>query len=130
MGDISPQTLQYIYVIVFALGGILVAGGGLVTAQLLAPRHPSKVKNDTYECGQEPIGSAWVQYNVRYYLYAMVFVLFDVEVVFVAPWAVSLRELLRNAALHWLAIGEMAVFLFLLILALAYAWRKGILEWI
>ena len=130
MGPISPQTLQYIYILVFLLGGIVVAGGGLVTAQLLSPRRPSKVKGDTYECGQEPIGSAWVQYNVRYYLYAMVFVLFDVEVAFVAPWAASLRQLLQSATLHWLAIGEMVMFLFLLILALAYAWRKGVLEWI
>ncbi|HEY4000232.1 MAG TPA: NADH-quinone oxidoreductase subunit A [Candidatus Xenobia bacterium] len=110
-------------------GAGLLAGGGIVTAGLLSPRKPDPVKESTYECGQEPFGPAWVQYNVRYYLFAMVFVLFDVETVFVAPWAVSFKQLLLTAQLHSAALMEMVLFLAFLILALVYAWRKGVLEW-
>ncbi len=125
----SPETLKYVYILVFMLGGGVLAGGGLITAAFLSPRRPDPIKTMTYECGQDPVGNAWVQYNVRYYLFAMVFVLFDVEVVFVAPWAVGFRELLRTPGLGGIVLLEMVVFMFFLILALAYAWRKGILEW-
>ena len=111
------------------VGGVVLAGGGLITAAILAPHRPDPIKESTYECGQDPVGSAWVQFNIRYYLFAMVFVLFDVELVFVAPWAVSFRQLLGMPGLGVIAVVDMLVFMFFLILALVYAWRKGILEW-
>ena len=73
---------------------------------------------------------AWVQYNARYYLFAMMFVLFDVEAAFLIPWAVGFKTLILNPMLGWLALAEMVLFLAILGLALIYAWRKGALEWV
>lgn len=96
----------------------------LVLVRLVAPRKPNAVKNDTYECGLETIGTSWIQFRVQYYLYALVFVIFDVETVFLFPWAVS------YGVLGWFALVEMFIFVAILILGLAYAWRKGALEWV
>jgi NADH:ubiquinone oxidoreductase subunit 3 (subunit A) len=84
----------------------------------------SPVKYTTFECGVEPVGGAWVQYTVRYYLFALVFLIFDIETVFLYPWAVAYQEL------GTVAMVEMVVFLAILFLGLAYAWRKGHLEWV
>ena len=80
----------------------------------------------TYECGTEPVGRAWYQVHVRYYIYALLFVLFDVEVAFLYPWAVIFRRL---TAFHRLLFVDMVVFLAILVFGLVYAWRKGALEW-
>ena len=95
----------------------------LVLAKLLSPKKPSPIKNATYECGLEVTGDSWIQFRVQYYLYALIFVIFDVETVFLFPWAVS------YGVLGWFALLEMLVFVGLLVLGLAYAWRKGALEW-
>jgi NAD(P)H-quinone oxidoreductase subunit 3 len=81
-----------------------------------------------YECAERPIGNAFVQYNVRYYIFAMLFVLFDVEVVFLMPWAVGFVNMLKS--MGGVVFLEMFIFLFVLIIALVYAWRKGALEWV
>ena len=90
----------------------------------IRPHKPSPVRSDIYECGMETIGGRWVQFNFRYYTYAILFVIFDVETVFMFPWAVIMDEL----ALFGLI--EMLVFLFILVLGYVYAWRKGALEWV
>ncbi|MCX5779099.1 MAG: NADH-quinone oxidoreductase subunit A [Elusimicrobia bacterium] len=90
---------------------------------LIAPDKPSKEKLSTYECGEPPVGFAWVQYNVRYYIFVLMFLIFDVETIFLFPWAVSFRDI------GMIALTEMFVFLSILLLGLAYAWRKGALEW-
>ena len=95
----------------------------LILAKLLSPKKPSPIKNATYECGLEVTGDSWIQFRVQYYLYALIFVIFDVETVFLFPWAVS------YGVLGWFALLEMLVFVGLLVLGLAYAWRKGALEW-
>ena len=102
---------------------------------MLAPRvppikahRPHYAKNLTYECGEAPESEAWVQYNARYYLFAMMFVLFDVEAAFLLPWAVGFKSMYLS--LGWLALAEMVVFLLILGLGLIYAWRKGALEWV
>jgi NADH-quinone oxidoreductase subunit A len=84
---------------------------------------PNAIKNAPYECGVDPIGPAWARFNFRYYFYALVFVIFDIETVFLYPWAVQLRHL----ALFGLA--EMVVFIGILAVGFAYAWRKQALEW-
>ncbi|MBI3990754.1 MAG: NADH-quinone oxidoreductase subunit A [Candidatus Omnitrophica bacterium] len=89
----------------------------------LRPRKPTPVKNSTYECGILPQGSAWIQYNVVYYLFALIFVIFDVEVVFLFPWAITFKTL------GPFAYVEMLIFIFILLLGLAYSWKKGILKW-
>ncbi len=95
----------------------------LLLARLVRPSKPNPLKNSTYECGMETIGDTWVQFRAQYYLFALVFVIFDVEVVFLYPWAVAYGKL------GLFALIEMAIFIGMLAVALVYAWRKGILEW-
>lgn len=101
-----------------ALGLILVS-----LPRLLAPRHPGELKSRTYECGEEPIGEPWIKFRVAYYIFALAFVIFDVEAVFLYPWAVIIRKL----GIYGLV--QMAIFIGILLLGLAYAWRKGVLKW-
>ncbi|MDE0824845.1 MAG: NADH-quinone oxidoreductase subunit A [Dehalococcoidia bacterium] len=89
----------------------------------LRPNNPTEVKLDTYECGVEPIGGKWELFNFRYYMFAILFVIFDVEVVFLYPWAAKFLQL------PLFALIEMAVFVGILVVGLAYAWRKNDLEW-
>lgn len=95
----------------------------LIISRFLHPKRPTAQKLSTYECGIEPVGRAWVQFKASYFLFALVFVVFDVETVFIVPWAVQFREL----GLY--AVVEMLLFGGLLLIGLAYAWRKGALEW-
>jgi len=89
----------------------------------IRPHKPSPVKSDIYECGMETIGGRWVQFNFRYYLFALLFLVFDVTAIFIYPWAIMLRELGGDALLTMMAfIGILAV-------GWAYAWRKGAFEW-
>ncbi len=89
----------------------------------LRPNKPTKIKSDTYECGVEPIGGRWELFNFRYYMFAILFVIFDVEVVFLYPWAAKFNQL------ELFALIEMAVFVGILVVGLAYAWRKNDLDW-
>lgn len=89
----------------------------------IAPKDPGPVKNDTYECGLPTIGRTWVQFNFRYYYYALLFVLFDVLVIFLYPWAVEIR------ALGFSGLTIIAIFVSFLMVAYLYAWRKKALEW-
>ena len=116
--------LDYGTVLAFTILGIILLMVALWLQKLLAPSNPSKLKQSTYECGEEPEGSAWVQFNIRFYIIALVFLIFDVEVVFLFPWAVVFREL------GWLAMIEMGIFLVILLVGLAYVWRKGDLDWV
>jgi len=116
--------LDWLYVGVFAVVGIVLAGLPLAVVWLLAPRLPLPQKRLTYESGVIPFGQAWAQFNVRYYLFALVFVVFDVEVIYLYPWAIVFRQL------GAFAFYEMVVFVLILLVGLAYAWRKGALEWV
>jgi NADH:ubiquinone oxidoreductase subunit 3 (subunit A) len=93
----------------------------LKTSRTAGPR--ARVASDTYESGMVPVGDAWVRFHVQYYMYALVFVVFDVEVVFLYPWAVVFRQV------GLFALAEISVFIFILVLGLAYAWRRGALKW-
>jgi len=92
-------------------------------AFLIRPKKPNPIKKSTYECGLETIGETWVRFRVQYYIYALVFVIFDIETVFLYPWAVAYRQL------GLFALVEMFIFLGILVGGLLYAWRKGVLEW-
>ena len=114
---------QYLPVLVtFGLVGALVAGMVSV-GRLLGPRRETPVKGEAFECGNPPTGSAWGRFSVKFYLTAILFIVFDVEVVFLYPWAVLFRRL------GWFGFGEMVVFIAVLGVALLYVWRKGALEW-
>ena len=109
--------------------GIFVAIAGafpmlpIVLARFIAPKKPNPIKLDTYECGIETVGDSWVQFKVQYYIYALVFLIFDVETVFLYPWAVAFD------AIPLFAVFEGVLFIFILVGGLFYAWRKGALEW-
>jgi NADH-quinone oxidoreductase subunit A len=90
---------------------------------VLGPRRPSAVKASPFECGSEPIGSARDRFGVKFYLIALLFIVFDIEAVFIYPWAVLIREL------GWAGYTTMAVFAFTLVIGLAYVWKKGALDW-
>ena len=96
----------------------------LVLWKVLRPSRFSEEKLTTYECGETPVGNAWVQFNIRFYVFALVFVVFDVEAVFLLPWATVFREI------GLLAYLEGLVFIAILVVALAYVWRKGDLAWV
>ena len=96
----------------------------LLAAKLIRPSRPSKEKLLTYECGEDPIGSPWVKFNIRFYVVALIFLIFDVEIVLLIPWALVYKEFGFGGFL----MG--AIFLFLLGLGMAYEWRKGDLEWV
>jgi NADH-quinone oxidoreductase subunit A len=122
----AAETYYQSYGIVVAL---LIAGMGLVAvafaaARLVAPRRPLPEKLITYECGIDPVGEGWSQSQIRYYIYAFLFVIFDVESVFLFPWAVIFDRLGIQA------VVEMAIFVFILALGLLYAYRKKVLQWV
>jgi NADH-quinone oxidoreductase subunit A len=95
---------------------------------LVRPRKPTAQKNIVYECGEDPVGSGWVQYNIRFYVIAVIFIIFDVEVVFIYPAAVVFRELIgRGMGLYVLA--ELLVFVLILFGGLIYVWKKDDLRW-
>jgi NADH-quinone oxidoreductase subunit A len=114
----------YIPVLLFVLVAIAVAVGILMFTSLIKSSKYNKVKLQPYECGIEPDTDARGRYSIRYYLIGMLFVIFDVETVFMFPWAVIMDELLLFGLI------EMLVFLFILVLGYVYAWRKGALEWV
>jgi NADH-quinone oxidoreductase subunit A len=110
-------------VLIFLIvGGVFVAGG-MIFAWLLRPSRPYPSKLATYECGEVPLGDTRVRFNVRFYVVALIFLIFDVEVVFLFPWAVVYKNL------GWFAFIEMLVFLGILFVGYAYVWRKGDLDW-
>jgi len=104
--------------------GIVMVAIPLVISWLIAPSNKTKDKLDTYECGEEAEGSAWLQFNIRFYIIALIFLIFDVEVVFLFPWAVVFKEM------GLLALIEMGIFLLILITGLAYVWVKSDLDWV
>ncbi|MBE9501178.1 MAG: NADH-quinone oxidoreductase subunit A [Chloroflexi bacterium] len=89
----------------------------------IVPKKPNPVKSSTYECGMDTVGKSWVQFNFRYYIYALLFVVFDIQVVFVYPWAAAMGQL------KLFGLVEMAVFFLIVIVGFVYAWKKGVLEW-
>ena len=113
----------YEYVLGFLLACSLIPILALTPSKILRPSGGGPERVTTYESGMEPIGGAWIQFNIRYYMFALVFVVFDVETVFLYPWAVAFNRL------GLLAFVEALVFISILVVALVYAWRKGALEW-
>ncbi len=117
----TPLQTYFPLAVAFLLAALLAAL--LVgAATLLGPRHPSRVKSSVFECGSDPIGSARERFGVKFYMIALLFIVFDVEAVFVYPWAVLLKDL------GWSGYVAMAFFAFTLVIGLAYVWKKGALE--
>ncbi|MGD2252874.1 MAG: NADH-quinone oxidoreductase subunit A [Anaerolineales bacterium] len=115
---------QWIFVAVLLPIALALPAVPILIARLLGPKKPNPIKQSTYECGIETVGETWVQFKVQYYIFALVFLVFDVETVFLFPWAVAYNKLQLYMVLEGI--------LFILILAagLIYVWRKGALEWV
>ena len=116
-----------------AIGVFVAVAVGFLVVNLLVwkvirPSRFSEEKLTTYECGENPTGSAWIQFNIRFYVFALLFIIFDVEAVFLLPWAVVFKKLGQEQGL--LPYVEGLVFIAILVVALAYVWRKGDLEWV
>jgi NADH-quinone oxidoreductase subunit A len=105
--------------------GVLIFGGAMTANRILRTTKPSAAKSSTYECGLDPVGGGWAQAQIRYYIYAYLYLLFAVEAVFLFPWAV----IFDDPGFGLVAVVEMAIFVGVLALGLLYAWRKGVLRW-
>lgn len=112
--------------IIVAIGFVVVT---LIASWVFRPHRPSDEKLTTYECGELPIGPAWLQFRVGYYIYALIFLIFDVEAVFVFPWAAGLLGFSKTKALAVLGFVDMVIFVAVLAVGLIWAWKKGVLEW-
>ncbi|WP_028608291.1 NADH-quinone oxidoreductase subunit A [Paenibacillus harenae] len=114
---------NYVVVAIFIALGILLPVVALTVGRLLRPNKPTNPKQTTYESGNEPVGEGQVRFNIRYYLFALMFVIFDVETVFLYPWAVAYNKL------GLFVLVEMFVFAAMLLVGLLYAWKKKVLKW-
>lgn len=119
---------DYVTVAVFLVVGLLLVGGAMAASRVIAPRRPGGFKEIAYESGIEPIGGGWNQSHIRYYVFALLFLIFDVEAVFIFPWAVRL-DYFKEIGRGGLVLFEMIFFVAILILGLLYAIRKGVLRW-
>ncbi|OQA58221.1 MAG: NAD(P)H-quinone oxidoreductase subunit 3 [Candidatus Omnitrophica bacterium ADurb.Bin277] len=119
----TSYSYQYLFVAIFAVFAVIFAMTPLVLAWFLAPKKPSETKKAPYECGLASQGDSWIQYHVQFYIFALIFLLFDVEIVFIYPWAVAFQKL------GLFAFVEMIIFIAILAFGLFYAWRKQMLKW-
>lgn len=121
-------------VLLFIIGGALFIVVSLIVSRLIRPSRPNPEKLSTYESGEEPVTSAWTQYNLRFYVVALIFLLFEVELVVLFPWATvfSRQDLNEQTGglWGWVSLLEMTLFILVLALGLAYAWANGYLDWV
>ncbi len=116
---------NYSIILLFLFGGVAIPIGSIIANWVVRPKHPAiGDKVDTYECGLQTQGPTWVQFKVSYFLYALVFLLFDVEAVFFYPWAVAFQKMGAFAFI------EMIIFITILVIGLWYAWKEGALKWL
>ena len=119
----NSYTYHYLFISVFLLFAIVFPLLPIVLAKFVAPKKPSSIKNATYECGMEAKGDSWIQFRIQYYIFALIFVIFDIETIFIYPWAVAFKKL------GMFAFVEMIIFIAILGFGLIYAWKKKLLEW-
>ena len=114
---------NWLYIGLFLIIATIVPAVAVILPKLVAPKKPNAIKQEIYECGMEPVGGAWVQFKVQYYIFALVFLIFDIETIFLYPWAVAFDKL------PLFAVMEGVLFIAILLVGLLYVWRKGALEW-
>ena len=120
--DYLPIVLMFVVAFGFAAGNVLLS-------QFVGQRKATRTKTMPYECGKDPVGTARERFSVKFYLIAMVFILFDIELIFLMPWAVVFRKLVVEDGLRWLAYAEMMIFVALLLVGYVYIWKKGLFDW-
>ncbi len=131
--DEPGQLTEFGKILLIGIVGVLLVLFTLLLGKLLSPRKPNPEKLSTYECGEEAVGSSWVQFNPRFYVIALVFLLFDVELIFIFPWATVFGQaelIAADARWGWFTLVEMALFVGILLIGLAYVWIKGDLDWV
>lgn len=133
--SVEQYTLsEFGQVLLFLIGGTLFLSVSFLIARLIRPNRPNEQKLETYESGEQALGTAWTQFNMRFYVVALIFILFEVEIIFLFPWATvfSRKELVMetNGLWGWFSLIEMVVFILILALGLAYAWVNGLLDWV
>jgi len=121
---VSDFLRSYLTVFIFGCVAVALVSAILGLGSILRPKRPGREKLTAYESGVDPVGAGWTQAEIRYYIFALLFVMFDVEAVFIFPWATRLE------AYGVYGLAHMALFIFILALSLVYAWRKGLLRWI
>lgn len=128
--NISPLT----QLLIFTVGGILFVVMALFTSRLIRPNRPNPQKLTSYESGETPQGVAWIQFNMRFYVLALVFLLFEVEIVFLFPWSTVFANTTLNEQTEgnwgWFTFAEMLIFIIVLAIGLAYVWKMGHLDWV
>lgn len=121
-------------ILLFVVGGSLFVVSALLVSRLIRPNRPSVQKLTSYESGETPQGPAWIQFNLRFYVLALIFILFEVEIVFLFPWSVVFanKQLIEqtDGGWGWYAFTEMLIFILVLVIGLAYAWKMGHLDWV
>ena len=115
---------DWLYIGLFFIVAPALPAAAIFMAGLLAPKKPNSIKNQTYECGMETVGETWVQFKAQYYIFALIFLVFDVETVFLYPWAVAFNQVTL------FGVVEALIFIGILAGGLVYAWRKGALQWV
>jgi NADH-quinone oxidoreductase subunit A len=128
--DDLPMITGFGLVLTFLLLGVLMVFATLVIARLVAPRRYTEEKMTPYECGEDPVGNSWIQFNIRFYIFALVFLIFDVEMAFLLPWAVAFRSQELAASYGALAFWDAVVFVAILVVGLIYLWARGDLRWV
>ena len=114
---------SWLYILLFMIIAVIVPFAAILIARIIGPRKPNPIKLQTYECGIETVGDTWVQFKAQYYIFALIFLVFDIETVFLYPWAAAFD------ALPLFAVLEGILFVLILVAGLIYAWRKGALKW-
>src|SRR5476651_838685 len=132
MGEVE-QISEFGKILIFLITGFVLVGFTFFLSKLIAPNNPTPEKLTSYECGEEPEGNSWMQFNPKFYVIALIFLLFDVEMVFIFPWATVFgnHDIIKAEPLWgWFSLAEMFIFIGILILGLVYVWVKGDLDWI
>lgn len=121
-------------ILLFIIGAIVFVVAGTLASRIIRPSKPNPEKLTSYECGEEPIGDAWGQFNIKFYIIALIFLVFEVEMIFLFPWATVFgrAEIIAdtNGMWGWFAVTEALIFVGILFLGLVYAWKKGFLDWV
>lgn|SRR5690606_6412022 len=131
--DDPAQISEYGKILLMAIVGMLLVCATIFLAYVLSPKNPNPVKLSTYECGEESVGTSWIQFNPRFYVIALIFLLFDVELIFIFPWATVFGNadfIAADARWGWFTLVEMAIFIGILIVGLIYVWKSGDISWI
>lgn len=131
----EPSSVSiFTQILLFTVGGVLFVVSALLVSRLIRPNRPNAQKLSSYESGETPQGPAWIQFNLRFYVLALIFILFEVEIVFLFPWSVVFanKELIdqTDGMWGWYAFTEMLIFILVLVIGLAYAWKMGHLDWV